>query len=366
MKQLLILSFCCAVSCALHAQDDDINNPDNKVYSTFDFVAGSKTLFYDDFTNGLSKWKIHEHDLADDVTPAGIMNIPRQEYRWFKTPRRGVFYPLNVKTLPESFTIEFDMWADAEKMSEMESGLIVSFVDQKVVKDEYSTALDEHPQIQLDIHPSLEQLFCIATKENTDGERILARKDIKYGWKQGKLHRISISRNGTHVKVYIGEKKFIDLPNGLPVKTTYTLLLATNLWGDGVYITNFKLAQGETYPTKIDAQHKFVTTAIYFNTNSAVIKPESWPALNNAANAIKAANGVVVITGHTDSDGGDAENLALSAKRAEAVKQFLIKNFGIRADVLVVEGKGESAPIDTNSTPEGKANNRRVEFILKQ
>lgn len=361
-KSLLLISLI-SLGKFSYAQDNDINDADNKAYSNFDFIAGTKTIFYEDFSNGLSKWKIIESDESDDVESPGIKQIPNQNGNWFKTPRRGIFYPINIKTLPEKITIEFDMWADAEKMSEMESGLIVSIVGNKVNRDEYSTAFDENPQIQIDIHPSLELLYCQATKESSDDERILARKDIKNGWKQGKVHRISISRIGTHIKVYVGEKKFIDLPNGLPKTLNYTLMLATNMWGDGLYFTNFRIAEVENVAVKIDKENRFVTTAIYFNTNSATIKPESWPALNQAANAIKATEGIVKIVGHTDSDGNDADNLVLSKKRAESVKTFLVKNFGINPSRLLTDGEGESKPIDNNNTAEGKANNRRVEFI---
>lgn len=357
---LLLISF------VLHnqlsfAQEDDINSAENKAYSHFDFLAGTKTIFYDDFTAGLTKWKIIEYDQSDDVESPGIKSITDENSRWLKTPRRGIFYPLNVKTLPEKFTIEFDMWANAETMSEMESGLILAIVGNSVVKDEYSTAFDETPQIQLDIHPSEELLYCQAMKESYDGERLLDRKDIKNGWRKGKVHRISISRIGTHIKVYVGDKKFLDLPTGLPTKTNYTLMLATNMWGDGLYFTNFKLAEIES--VKIENENRFVTNAIYFNVNAAVIKPESWPALNQAAKAIQSMQGTVKIIGHTDSDGNDADNLVLSKKRAEAVKSFLIKNFGIESSRLLTDGEGESNPVDTNNTAEGKANNRRVEFV---
>lgn len=347
-----------------YTQEDDINSAENKAYSNFDFIAGTKTIFYDDFSSGLNKWKVIEYDQSEEVEKPGIKKIANEDYNWLKTPRRGIYYPIDLKTLPENFTVEFDMWSDAEKMSEMESGLILSIVGSNVIRDEYSTAFDENPQIQLDIHPSQELIYCLATKENFDGERTLARKDIKNGWKQGKIHRISISKNGTHIKVYVGDKKFIDLPNGLPIKTSYTLILANNMWGDGLYFTNFKVAELESKPVKLDNESKFVTNAIYFNVNSDIIRPESWPALKQAASAIKSTQGTVKIIGHTDSDGNDSDNLTLSKKRAEAVKTFLIKNFDIDESRLKTDGEGEARPVDNNNTAEGKANNRRVEFVI--
>lgn len=363
IQLLLLLVIAISIGQVSYAQEDDINSAENKAYSNFDFIAGTKTIFYDEFTSGPGNWKIIAHDQSDDVESPKIKQVANENGLWLKTPRRGIFYPVRLKELPEEFTIEFDLWADEEKMSEMESGLIVSIVGSKVVKDEYSTAFDENPQVQLDVHPSKELLYCQATRENTDGERVLDRKDIKNGWKPGKVHRISVSRKGSHIKVYVGEKKFIDIANALPVKTNYTLILATNMWGDGLYLTNFKIAKFEPAIAKIDEKNKFVTNAIYFNYNSAVIKPESWPALKQAAEVIQSTEGSVIIVGHTDSDGNDADNLALSLKRAESVKTFLIKNFRLNAEKLLTDGKGETQPVENNTTAEGRANNRRVEFV---
>jgi len=71
----------------------------------------------------------------------------------------------------------------------------------------------------------------------------------------------------------------------------------------------------------------------------------------------------VQIVGHTDSDGDEAQNLDLSKRRAAAVRNVLVNQFGIDGARLTTDGKGESQPIDKNDTAAGKANNRRVEFV---
>ncbi len=71
----------------------------------------------------------------------------------------------------------------------------------------------------------------------------------------------------------------------------------------------------------------------------------------------------VKIVGHTDSDGDEKSNLDLSKRRAASVKNVLSNEFGIEMTRMEVDGKGESEPVSPNTTPEGKANNRRVEFI---
>ncbi|MGI9546517.1 MAG: OmpA family protein, partial [Flavobacteriaceae bacterium] len=69
------------------------------------------------------------------------------------------------------------------------------------------------------------------------------------------------------------------------------------------------------------------------------------------------------IVGHTDADGDDASNLDLSKRRAEAVKNTLVNIYNIDASRMQSEGKGETEPVGDNNTVDGKAQNRRVEFI---
>lgn len=80
--------------------------------------------------------------------------------------------------------------------------------------------------------------------------------------------------------------------------------------------------------------------------------------------SIKEVESKILIVGHTDSDGDADKNLELSKKRAQSVKNMLVKEFGIDASKLETDGKGETEPINSNDTLQDKANNRRVEFIL--
>jgi outer membrane protein OmpA-like peptidoglycan-associated protein len=128
---------------------------------------------------------------------------------------------------------------------------------------------------------------------------------------------------------------------------------------------NFRLAVGAPDTRKkILEQNKWVTHGILFDVNSDNIKPESYGTLKEMANVLKENPDLKVkIVGHTDADGKDDANLDLSKRRAASVKESLVKEFGIDASRMETDGKGESEPIDNNTTPAGKANNRRVEFI---
>ena len=113
----------------------------------------------------------------------------------------------------------------------------------------------------------------------------------------------------------------------------------------------------DTEPPKVGA-------LILFDIDSDVIKDESFDLLRNYGKAFTGdlQKAVIVIAGHTDSDGTEEYNLMLSQKRAEAVKQFLIKEFNIDEQRLIVKPFGESKPLEANDSPERKAKNRRVEF----
>ncbi len=105
---------------------------------------------------------------------------------------------------------------------------------------------------------------------------------------------------------------------------------------------------------------------IQFETNLAVIKSVSYPVLQEVVIALKENPGYQIeILGHTDNKGGAEYNLELSQKRADAVARFL-ENNGIDKRRIVTTGMGLSKPVATNETPEGRALNRRVEFVVKE
>jgi outer membrane protein OmpA-like peptidoglycan-associated protein len=103
---------------------------------------------------------------------------------------------------------------------------------------------------------------------------------------------------------------------------------------------------------------------IQFDFNKATIKPVSFPILDEVVQLMKSRAGIRVgIYGHTDSQGGDDYNLRLSKSRARSCLEY-ITGKGIAANRLESEGFGESKPVDTNDTPEGRAKNRRVDFKI--
>ena len=181
---------------------------------------------------------------------------------------------------------------------------------------------------------------------------------------------ISVWRQRQRARVYINQEKAWDLPRG--VGTTETLnriffhagAIEAN---KEIFLSNIRVAAGAPDTrNKILTEGKWVSHGILFDVNSDRMKPESYGSLKEIAGVLTENKDLKVqIVGHTDSDGEDAANLDLSKRRAASVKAALTREFAIDAARMDTDGKGESQPVDNNTTPTGKANNRRVEFIKK-
>jgi len=130
------------------------------------------------------------------------------------------------------------------------------------------------------------------------------------------------------------------------------------------YIKNVKIAKGAVpLYDKILSDGKFVTHGIKFDVNKATIKSESMGTINYVYTMMKDNPELnFSVEGHTDSDGDNSLNQSLSDQRAKAVMNQLI-SMGIAENRLKYKGWGETKPMSDNNTPEGKANNRRVEFV---
>lgn len=105
---------------------------------------------------------------------------------------------------------------------------------------------------------------------------------------------------------------------------------------------------------------------VLFDVDKSEIRADAAQALAHLATVIRGYQGPVRLIGHTDSDGSDAHNLALSQRRAESVKAWLVGRESIDAARIAAEGLGETAPRAANDSAANKQLNRRVEVIVRK
>ncbi len=351
-------------------------NSSLETYSKFDFVPGEKVVMFEDFT------KDNIGDFPDKWNTNGsgeVVTVNKSTSRFLVTRKEVVVYPEWVTNLPDNFTLEFDLMS-TDKFSFYSGFLVVGFTtSQKIGTDFRSFArfgegrLDKGGGFEIGFHPeNAGGQLGLTSAYSTNNRAEVLKNDAdqdQFMVPQRSLSHVSIWRQKNRVRVYINDKKIWDLPrlvaDGLKLNSLYFRNDGATDDNDAYYIGGIRLAIGAPDTrNKLITEGKFVTRGILFDVNSDKIKPESYGAIKDIANVLTENGEVKVqIIGHTDSDGEDAKNLELSKKRAEAVKQALIKQFGIDGSRLTTDGKGESQPSDNNTSPEGKANNRRVEFI---
>jgi outer membrane protein OmpA-like peptidoglycan-associated protein len=118
-------------------------------------------------------------------------------------------------------------------------------------------------------------------------------------------------------------------------------------------------------PPAPPAPRKVATlTGPQFDFNKATLRPDGRAAVRTAADTLRGTKERVLVTGYTDSVGSDAYNLRLSERRANTVRDTLVAE-GIAADRITTKGMGESNPVASNETAEGRARNRRVDIVAQ-
>ncbi len=326
-------------------------------WDSFDFVPGDIIIFEDNLEgerNGEfpSKW-----DLAGGVFEnAGFGGENVIMVRKCNINANDGIVPLlkNSKEdyLPEEFTVEFDAYYEKPNQT-------------------YRIYLfDAKNQKQLDPNNNVYKRFYLRFNQNSaDGKEIstgyypgFSNANIsssKPGWRH-----ISISFNKRALKAYIDDARVMNIPN-LEINPVGITLGFHNPSGKlNGYVKNIRIAKGAVpLYDKVLTDGKFVTTGIKFDVNKATIRAESLGTINYVVKMMQDNPGLnFSVEGHTDSDGEDASNLKLSEARAKAVMDKLVES-GIAKNRLTSIGHGESKPMAGNDSPEGKAQNRRVEFV---
>lgn len=315
------------------------NSSSYKVYNNYDFVPGDKIIFEDDFSEDQDGEFPAHWDL---IGGQGVVNKVEGKTAFALTDGNyGKIKPTmkNQNYLSDPFTVEFDFM--------IKDG---SYAPQTFFK----ATDDDGRYISWNSTVSTGYFDPSLTAEYPGGNEHFTNT-----W-----HHAALAFKNGQMKCYVDQYRVLVIPKCgfIPEAIEFGGIggLETPL-----IFTNVKVAQGGGMNMlgKILTDGKFVTHAITFDKNKSTIKPESMGFLNQMVKFLNENAGVKLeVDGHTDSDGDDASNLKLSQARADAVKSQLV-TMGINTSRLTTKGFGETKPMNDNTTPEGKASNRRVEFV---
>lgn len=318
-------------------------------YSKCDFVPGDEVFYDDNFQNE----KLGEFPSMWDLIEGSAEAAKIDEKMCINIEHGAIVEPLmkNQKAyLPDVFTIEFDFFRAAE----YDMSYRINFLNDK-----------HYDNICIRMHSSGSSLEYFTPSDDI--------RNANYDWKEGQIapdawNHCAISFNKRALKIYINGERIFNIPNA---DLSNRIQINTEGWGgfnDSKMnaITNFKMCKGAVpLYDRLATDGKIITYAITFEHGKADLKPESMVEILRIAKLMNEQAGVSFeVQGHCDATGSDKVNDPLSQKRAEAIVAALVEQ-GIASSRLTAVGKGSHSPLADNSTEEGRAKNRRVEFVKK-
>jgi OOP family OmpA-OmpF porin len=350
--------------------------PAVKSFSKYDFIPGDSVLYYDNYEGEALA------ELPTNWNTSGtgeVVTLDKFPGNWLRLHKSFAYLSSNTREFGENYTMEFDLILQLKNNGWMYPQFRVGLFASK---DESATGNNflkdnqwkKNAAVQAIIAPGEFKSSRVMLNSFTEGKPYFqgdAKSLEAIEKRYGTVVHVAIQVQKERFRMWIDEEKVFDVPKGIPTGAIMNQLVFeighTNYPEEqyGAYVSNIKVATGRPDTRhKLLEEGKFSTTGILFDFQSAVIKPESYAVVKEIAGVLQQNGGVKIkIFGHTSSDGDDKANMELSQKRAAAVKELLVNEFSITGDRIETEGKGETQPIADNKTKEGKAQNRRVEFV---
>jgi OmpA-OmpF porin, OOP family len=322
-----------------------------KPYNNYDFIPGEKILLEDNFeTDQIGEFPTH-WELQNGQA---VVNKYNDKTALLITDgNSGWVSPLmkKKKYLDKEWTIEFDNYKKQETYP-----IIVYLQDD-----------GKHDLGKVVINADVVEVGYL-TADGVDSKSLQGAypTEMQYENFNNKWHHIAIAYKNKQMKVYVDQVRVTVVPNmGFEPAAIGVGGLASS--DAPLVFANLRIAEGAGMNMlgKKFTDTKIITHGINFDVNKAIIKPESMGTLNGIVQILKDNPELKFeVGGHTDADGDVVLNNKLSQARADAVRLQLI-TMGIDAARLTAKGYGKTKPISDNTSFEGKANNRRVEFVKK-
>ncbi|NUP56401.1 MAG: OmpA family protein [Gemmatimonadaceae bacterium] len=316
------------------------STPGEGAWLNYDFVPGEKVLFYEDYT----KDEVGNFPQRLELVSGNMEIAEWRGSRYLRSTGAGeIAIPL-PDVLPPRFTLEMDVYHGARRNTWGE--VTVRFTERPSA---------QNPVVQ--VNWTKGGILAMGHESMTDvGQEKFADQFVP----------IRVMADGKYVKVYMGDKRVANVPNA-------DLGRANKIWvrvpasdESPAYVGAIRVAAGgKKIYDAIASTGRVATHGILFDVSSDVIRPESTPTLKEIVTMLQEHGDLsLTIEGHTDGVGSASANLALSEQRAVAVRDYLVSK-GIDAARLDAKGLGSTKPIASNSTAEGRQQNRRVELVKR-
>jgi outer membrane protein OmpA-like peptidoglycan-associated protein len=333
-----------------------------QAYQNYDFVPGDTIVFEDSFEKD-EDGEFPSHWNQGDGQGA-VNNFAGRKALTLTGGSLTQVSPAikALKYLADSWTIDYDTYA----IDGVEMPRIFLQPDNKKRGPDRFAWSDWVAMINLSKNNFYDLQLQTHTKDHVDEVSVqtsnpdfMSKPSFKNQW-----HHIAVAYREGRLKIYVDQYRVYSLQD-LGVRPQAVAFGSAGENTKPAVIANMRIANGAGIKIvdKKFTDAKIVTHGINFDNDRATIKPESMGTLNAIVEILKNNPELRFdVQGHTDSSGNAAHNLALSKERAEAVKQQLV-SMGVDVGRLSTKGLGDTKPIADNTSPEGRANNRRVEFV---
>jgi OmpA-OmpF porin, OOP family len=312
------------------------------LWSKYDFVPGDRIIFEDNLEgeeNGEfpSRWDLKTGNVE-------VAEFGGEKVIMFRDGAPAIvpyFKEAKEDYLPDVFTVEFDLYCSRSDFN-------LYLYDTKNQKSGSSSG---YTDLEIDCD---RMDFASSSSAHPDEKTLPDRR-----W----MH-VSVAYTNGKLKAYMDETRLINIPR-IDFNPKGITLYTYHARNDKLfYVKNVRIAEGGVkYYDRVMQDGKIIATGIRFDTGKSSLKPESMGVINEIYKLMESNPDLKFsVEGHTDNVGDDASNLDLSGERAKTVMNTLI-DMGIERDRLSSKGMGETQPMDDNNYPEGRANNRRVEFV---
>jgi outer membrane protein OmpA-like peptidoglycan-associated protein len=309
--------------------------------ANYDFEPGERVLFAEDFSGD------NVGDFPRDLYYLGgtAEVVDFQGRRFVRFVSGGAFEVRLGQDLPSTFTLEFDYQGANDGW--------VNIYTAPRTNDQDARPFYDYEGDYLNVGS-----WRGSGVWGGDGPKSVVRLD------HDELHHIEVTVDEGYVKMYADGERFANIPRadiGRHDAVTFQVGARDDRL---VYLGNLRVAAGgnDLYGA-LESEGRVVTEGVLFDTASATLRPESFAVVQEIAAMLREHPDLRVrIEGHTDNAGDAAANQTLSEERAAAVRAMLV-GLGIDASRLESAGLGQTQPVASNDTAEGRAQNRRVELV---